>query len=122
VTTSCKGNVVHVSICSDAQHCVEALDAACVPYGCDAAKKWCASTCVTDGDCSTGSVCDTVNGKCALMPNQCADAFTVVTGGYLRESCAPYKCAGGRCWQQCQGNGDCAPGYVCQNHAACVRG
>ena len=121
VQKACSGNVVHVSICRDPQHCTEALTAPCAPYGCDADKRWCASSCVTTADCSAGSACDTTTSKCAMMPNQCADAFTVVTGGSQIESCSPYRCLGGRCAQQCQTEADCADGYSCHDHVACVR-
>jgi hypothetical protein len=120
VKKTCDHDVVHVSICADATHCRQALTAPCAPYGCDAQKTWCASSCTTTADCAWGSACATTTGKCAIMPNQCVDAFSVQTASGQIASCAPYRCKIGMCQQQCQTDADCSQGYTCRDSVACV--
>jgi hypothetical protein len=120
VKTTCRNSMVHVSICTDPTHCREVLAAPCAPLGCDAKKTWCSPYCASDADCSAGSSCNTSNGKCAMMPNQCADPFTIVMGSGQLAPCSPYRCKGGMCQQQCQTDADCSVDFKCLNHIACV--
>ena len=118
---SCAADVLKLDPrCDGAGQCASARTQSCVPFGCDPIARACIRTCIKDGDCAAGAMCDIGSGKCAVAGNTCKDAFTVVSPNGSQTSCAPYRCVAGGCQQQCVSDGDCSEGYVCRG-SACVR-
>lgn len=119
VKTSCHDAVVHVSICKDGS-CSEVLSYSTAPYGCNPAGTDMNTHCTSASDCSTGCACNQASSQCVYMGYTCKDAFTVVGVNGTEESCSPYLCKAGRCQSQCNTTAECADGYDCMNHRACV--
>jgi MYXO-CTERM domain-containing protein len=112
---SCTGDVATpAASCDGTGQCAGVTTTPCNPYACDATTGACKVACVSDTDCSQGSVCDTTSGKCATATATCADAFTVALPNGQEQSCEPYRCVAGKCQQQCSTTADCAPGFECQ--------
>jgi len=110
----CTGDVLQpAGNCDGAGACALPSTKNCAPYACDDTSGTCKSSCVANGDCSQGATCDSTSGQCTTGSATCQDAYTVKLANGQTQSCAPYKCVGGACQQQCSTSGDCAPGYSC---------
>lgn len=116
----CTGDVSQpAGTCDGTGSCTLPATSNCAPYGCDSVAGTCKTSCAGDTDCSQGATCNTTTGQCTTGAATCLDATTLKLANGQTQSCAPYKCVGGACQQQCSTPSDCATGYVCQGNA-CV--
>jgi hypothetical protein len=115
--TPCGGTCAGASLqplqCNGAGKCIAGAAIGCAPYACDASAKSCRASCKADGDCASGSKCDMGSGQCAAISTTCKDASTLVTADGKEQTCAPYRCLGGACQQQCGTSADCTAGAAC---------
>jgi hypothetical protein len=118
IVTSCVGaDSAAVTTCSSISGKCSTTVHSCSPFPCDAQTGTCSASCDSNADCALGSVCDTVQGRCALATTMCADDFTVRNADGTTQSCSPYRCIGGACQQQCETNTDCAEDYACHTQS-----
>lgn len=110
---SCNGsNVVPVSTCDGAGHCVTPPVSSCGRYACNTATLSCRSDCTSDSDCASGFAC--LAGVCS-QGARCINNNTasVSTDGVI-EPCSPFVCGTGNvCLKTCTTSDDCAAGFVC---------
>lgn len=104
------GTLTARAVCS-AGSCPAAVETSCDGYTCVGDK--CRTTCSGASDCIDGYTC--IAGACTKKTTSCSpDGLQVVKVDGSSSSCAPYRCKGGACVDQCASSDDCAPNTVCQ--------
>jgi len=88
----------------------------CDPYVCGPTA--CKTSCTIDADCAKGLLCD--GGRCKST-SRCDGAHTLTNLDGSTTDCAPYACTeDGICRKSCHSTSDCADGFQCDEHGACV--
>jgi hypothetical protein len=117
---TCSGDVAVVyKYDSEQRKCVKWYAYPCAPYGCDKDGKTCATSCITDAQCSQGAQCS-ILGLCSTAAPTCKDPFSVEENNGSIWSCIPYTCIAGTCMDHCEQLSDCYIGYTCENER-CVQ-
>ena len=66
----------------------------------------------SDTDCAPPNHCDEVTKSC-VKGATCDGDHTVLSATGGKKDCAPLKCAGDRCLEQCNSSADCVTGFAC---------
>jgi hypothetical protein len=104
------GRETSVRGCDGAGACTMAASRDCAPYRCGATA--CPTQCQDDSECVEGNSCDIVTRKCVITAT-CEGPHAVKSPDGIVTSCAPFRCAGGRCIDACNDSSACAAGFVC---------
>ncbi len=90
--------------------CPAASTRPCDPLVCDGNQ--CRRTCRSDADCASPNHCDELTKSC-VKGATCDGDHTVLSATGGKKDCAPLKCAGDRCLEQCNSSADCVTGFAC---------
>jgi len=108
---SCTGGVETAEAkCEGKGACPAETTRPCDPLVCDGTQ--CRKTCRSDTDCAPPNHCDEVTKSC-VKGATCDGDHTVLSATGGKKDCAPLKCAGDRCLEQCNSSADCITGFAC---------
>ena len=116
---TCAGAIAERYYCDGHGACLPQPGIACTPYGCNQDNTACATRCDNDSECASGAVCDTNTFQCANLERKCDGDFIVTPTSPI--SCAPYRCNGGVCREECSEPGHCAAGNICTAAGRCAK-
>lgn len=118
--SQCIGSSILPHQCNGAGSCIAAPPRACAGnFACEDSSNACRTTCLSNTDCASGSVCDPVARTCGNAASRCTDASNLLTADGKTVSCHPGRCNAGNCVIDCDKDADCAQGSLCQ-HGICV--
>lgn len=116
-TASCSGGVATlVGVCAGDGKCGPVTTRDCAPYTC--AGDVCSTSCSSDTECVSPSVCDVATGKC-VTPNKCVGDTTLESPNGSQVDCSPFRCQNAGCLTSCKSLEDCAASYVCSKSGVC---
>ena len=110
---ACVEGDVHDPRCDGAGQCVVSTTE-CAPFGCEG--HMCLSECRSNTECDERFVCK--KRQCVPAP-ECIDETQLQWSDGEIDDCAPGRCMGGECVEQCRSSMECAPGARCDAEGRC---
>src|SRR5262249_22938928 len=102
---ACEGSVGIQSVCDGKGACNQ-TSTSCAPYACVDAGA-CRTRCDSNEECVADGQCDLVHHVCLARVDYCDDAHTLYHPDGTTTDCSPFRCADGRCPNECRSADDC---------------